>query len=110
MDRGKLGATGPEFVAFDLDGGFVQLAMDYPAGDLQLHAAGVVQHGGPVYGQPHFLALLERLLGGEPHFAAADLERLAYPNGEDPATLHALVADVLLYGKPEPRAPPMLLA
>src|ERR1019366_8512744 len=80
--------------------------MEYPTEDLQLHAAGVVQHGWPVHRQPHFLAALESVLGGEPHFATADFERFAYTNGEDPATLHALVADVLLYGKPAPRAPP----
>jgi hypothetical protein len=56
------------------------------------------------------LALLERLLGGEPDFATADFERFADSNGGDLATLHAFVADVLLNGKPAPQTPPIVLA
>src|ERR1039458_5789918 len=74
---GQLTAARAEFVAFDLDGGLAWRAMEYPTGDLQLHAAGVVQHGWPVHRQPHFLAALESVLGGEPHFATADFERFA---------------------------------
>lgn len=104
LDHREQAAAGPEFVAFDLEGGLLPLAGKYPSRDVELYAAGVIQHGRPVYRQPHFLASLERLLGGEPHFAATDLECLACTHSEDAATLYALVANILLYGKPEPRA------
>ena len=103
-------AARAKFVALDLDGGLARFAMDYPTEDLQLHAARIVQHGRPVHRQSHSLALLERLLGGEPDFPTADFERFAHANGGDPAALHALVADVLLNRKPSSPAPPIVLA
>ena len=95
-DRSTLLAARAKFVAFDPDGGLSRFAIHYPTEYLQLHSACVVQHGRPVHRQPHLLALLERLLGGEPDFATADFERFADSNGGDLATLHAFVADVLL--------------
>lgn len=110
MDHGQLGAAGTKFVALDLDGRLAWPTLDYPTGDFQLHAAVVVQHRRPVYSEPDLLAFLERMLRGEPDFAAADFKRLADTHKGYPATSNALIAYVLFYRKPASRAPPVTLA
>ena len=109
MNHGKLGAARAEFITLDFDRRLVPIAAQYPTEYVQLHAATVVQLGWPIHRQLDRLTSPQGLLGGEPQLVAADFKRLTRANGEDSATLYALIPDVLLYREPAWRALSLLI-